>query len=79
MCDRDIVELSQHVNQLENQLNQLSEENEALRDQLGLDASQSVDTSNFKNKRHAELCTLREQYRTMEKEVWSMSESLTCK
>ncbi len=66
---RDIAELTQHVNRLENQQNRLSEENEALRDQLGLGMEDSVDLSELRAKRNAETERLRTMNRMLENEV----------
>ena len=57
------------MNSLENQLNQLGEENEALRDQLGLGGDESVDLSQLRLKRNVEMEQLRSMNRMLEKEV----------
>ena len=66
---RDIAELTQHINQLENQLDHYSEENETLRVQAGLGVEDKVDTSGVKGRRIAELEKLRRDNRMLEKEV----------
>ena len=66
---RDISELTQHVNRLEGELNHLSEENEVLRDRLGLEAQQSVDVSGVRARKLSELERLRRDNRMLEKEV----------
>lgn len=54
-CYRDIAELTQQVNRLDNQLNVLSEQNEALREQCGLGSEDTVDVAPLRSRRHEEL------------------------
>ena len=68
MC-RDIAELTQQVNGLENQLNQLSEENEVLRGQLGVGLEEEVDLSGLRQRKKAELEQLRTANRMLKREV----------
>ena len=60
------------MNSLENQLNQLGEENEALRDQLGLGGDDSVDLSQLRLKRNVEM----EQLRSMNRMHYCYHDSL---
>lgn len=52
---RDIAELTQRVNVLESELNQLAEENEALRDRVGVGEGEEVDVTPLRSKRAAEM------------------------
>ena len=61
--------MTRQVNRLENGLNQLSEENEALRDQLGLQVGERVDLSPLRRRKQTELEQLRKDYKLMESEV----------
>lgn len=47
---RQMVELTQNVNSLGNQINDLSDENEELRERLGLDAKAKVDLTDFRTR-----------------------------
>ncbi|XP_033101363.1 centrosomal protein of 290 kDa-like isoform X2 [Anneissia japonica] len=49
--DRNIEELTQHTNKLEMQMNDQMEENEDLRERLGLDPKEPVDLSDFRKNR----------------------------
>ena len=72
MCShvlRDIAELTQRVNVLESELNQLAEENEALRDRVGVGEGEEVDVTPLRSKRAAEMERLRETNRRLEREV----------
>lgn len=72
MCShvlRDIAELTQRVNVLESELNQLAEENEALRDRVGVGKGEEVDVTPLRSKRAAEMERLRETNRRLEREV----------
>ncbi len=66
---RDITELTKHVNRLESLQNQLSEENEALRDRVGLGAEDSVNLSQLRAKRNEEREGLRAMNRMLQNEV----------
>ena len=68
---RDIAELTQHANRLENELSQFGEENEALREKLGLKADASVDVSGVRARRVTELEKLRRESRLLENQVKS--------
>ena len=65
----DIAEMTRRVNRLENELNQLGEENEALRDQLGLGVGERVDLSPLRRRKQTELEQLRKDYKLIENEV----------
>ena len=47
---RQIVELTQNVNGLGNQMNDLADENEELRERLGLDPKETVDLTDYRNR-----------------------------
>ncbi|XP_071943126.1 centrosomal protein of 290 kDa-like [Antedon mediterranea] len=49
--DRNIEQVTQHTNKLELQMNDLMEENEDLRERLGLDPKEPVDLADFKKNR----------------------------
>ncbi len=66
---RDIAELTQHANRLENELSQFSEENEALREKLGLGVDAGVDVSGVRARRVTELERLRRESRMLENQV----------
>ena len=68
-CSSDIAELTQQVNQLDNQLNSLSEENEALRDRCGVKAYEPVDVDRVRVKRNAELDRLKKDNQRLEQQV----------
>ena len=57
------------MNLLENELNRFSEENEALRDRLGIGESEEVDVSQVREKRREQLLQLQKDSRMLEKEV----------
>lgn len=65
----DIASLTREVNILSNQLNRLSEENEALRNQLGLDMGQQVDLSPLRLQKRNKLEKLNEQLKLLANEV----------
>ena len=65
----DIAELTRQVNLLSDQLNRLSEENEALRDQLGLGAGEQVNLSPLRLRKRNELEALKEEHKLLENEV----------
>ena len=65
----DIAELTRQVNLLSDQLNRLSEENEALRDQLGLGAEEQVNLSPLRLRKRNELEALKEEHKLLENEV----------
>ena len=52
---RDKAELTQQVNRLDNQLNLLSEQNEALCERCGLGSEDAVDVGPLRSKKKAEL------------------------
>ena len=66
---RDIAELTQRVNVFESELNQLAEENEALRDRVGVGEGEQVDVTPLRSRRAAEMERLRETNRRLEREV----------
>ena len=66
---RDIAELTQHANHLENELSQFGEENEALREKLGLGVDANVDVSAVRARRVTELERLRRESRMLENQV----------
>ena len=65
----DIAELTRQVNLLSDQLNWLSEENEALRDQLCLGAEEQVNLSPLRLRKRNELEALKEEHKLLENEV----------
>lgn len=67
---RDIAELTQQVNRLDNQLNLLSEENEALREQCGLGSEDAVDVGPLRSKKNAELEQLKKDSHTLQQQVY---------
>ena len=66
---RDIAELTRQVNHLDNQLNEMSEQNEALRDQCGLGEGESVDVGPLRARRNLELEQLRKDKQALEQQV----------
>ena len=68
-CSSDIAELTQQVNRLDNQLNSLNEENEALRDRCGVKADEPVDVDRVRVKRNAELDRLKKDNQRLEQQV----------
>jgi predicted RNase H-like nuclease (RuvC/YqgF family) len=54
-CCRDIAELTQQINRLDNHLNVLSEQNEALRERCGVGSEDTVDVAPLRSRRSAEL------------------------
>lgn len=46
--DRQIVDLTQNINSLGNELNDLADENDELRDRLGLDPKEKIDLTDFR-------------------------------
>ncbi len=65
----DIAALTRELNHLSDGLNQLSEENEALREQLGLDTRQQVDLSPLRLRKRSELNKLNQEYKVLSNEV----------
>ena len=65
----DIAQLTRQVNLLSDQLNRLSEENEALRDQLGLGSEEQVNLSPLRLRKRNELEALKEEHKLLENEV----------
>ena len=61
--------MTQRVNVFESELNQLAEENEALRDRGGVGEGEQVDVTPLRSRRAAELERLRETNRRLEREV----------
>ena len=57
------------MNRLESELNGLSEENEALRDRLGVRQEEVVDVTGVRGRRASELDKLRTENRVLENEV----------
>ena len=57
------------MNVFESELNQLAEENEALRDHVGVGEGEAVDVTPLRSRRAAELERLREINRRLEREV----------
>lgn len=66
---RDIAELTQQVNHLDNELNEISELNEALRERCGLGEEESVDVGPLRARRSAELEQLRRDKQALEQQV----------
>ncbi len=69
MCDRDIAELTQHINHLDSELNRFSEENETLRDRLCLGRGEVVDVSGVRGRREREMEKLHKDNAILEREV----------
>ena len=65
----DIAALTRELNNLSDRLNQLSEENEALREQLGLDPRQQVDLSPLRFRKKNEFEKLNQEYKLLSNEV----------
>ena len=65
----DIAALIRELNNLSNGLSQLSEENEALREQLGLDPRQQVDLSPLRFRKKNEFEKLNQEYKLLSNEV----------
>ena len=61
--------MTQRVNVFETELNQLAEENEALRDRVGVGEGEQVDVTPLRSRRAAELERLKETNRRLEREV----------
>ena len=55
---RQIVELTQNVNGLGNQMNDLADENEELRERLGLDPKETVDLTDYRNREFSSHITI---------------------
>ena len=72
VCFRDIAELTQQVNHLDNQLNQLSEQNEALRERCGLGSEDTVDVGPFRSRKNAELEQLKKDNHTLRLQVHAL-------
>ena len=73
-CVRDIAELTQQVNRLDNHLNLLSEQNEALRERCGLGSEDTVDVVPLRSRKSAELEQLKKDNHTLRLQVqwlWS--------
>lgn len=70
---RDIAELTQQVNHLDNQLNEISEQNEALRERCDLGEGEIVDVGPLRVRRNAELDQLRKDKQNLEQQVQCIS------
>ena len=57
------------MNHLDNQLNEISEQNEALREQCGLGEEESVDVGPLRARRNLELEQLRKDKEALEQQV----------
>ena len=66
---RDIAELTQQVNHLDNLLNEMSEQNEALRERCGLGEGESVDVEPLRARRNVELEQLKRDKQALEQQV----------
>ena len=66
---RDIIDLTQQVNRLDQLLNQLSEQNEVLRTRLGLGPEEEVNVGEVRERRERERERMREENRLLQREV----------
>ena len=69
---RDIAELTQQVNHHDNQLNLLTEQNEALRERCGLGSEDTVDVGPFRSRKNAELEQLKKDNHTLRLQVHAL-------
>ena len=67
--DRDIAELTQQVNTLDRQVNELGEFNEMLCERLGVDPGEDVGFAEWKVQREREREKLQEKNQSLQKEV----------
>ena len=67
--DRDIAELTQQVNSLDRQVNELGEFNEMLCERLGVGAGENVGFAEWRAKKEGERGRLREENQSLRKEV----------
>ena len=72
--DRNISELTGHVNKLESQLNELHDENDALRQKLGIELDQSIDLTQYRYRRNVEVEQQKAVNRVLKKEVERLEE-----
>lgn len=68
-CFRQIEELTQQINKLELQINDHLDENEDLRERLGLDPKEPLSLAEFKKKKGSRLQEDRALNRVLQKEV----------
>ncbi|XP_066265930.1 centrosomal protein of 290 kDa-like [Branchiostoma lanceolatum] len=72
--ERSIEELTQHINKIELEMNDLWDENEDLRERLGLDAKEPLDISQFRNKKNMRNERYRAENQVLMKEVERLEE-----
>nr|XP_006816174.1 PREDICTED: centrosomal protein of 290 kDa-like [Saccoglossus kowalevskii] len=72
--DKDIEKLTQHVNKLELQMNDLMEENEDLRERLGLDPKEPIDLTEFRMNRAVQAQQDRAMNQVLTKEIERLEE-----
>ena len=68
--NRQIVKLTQLVGEVDIQLNTALEENEALKQKLGMTSEDSVDLSELRHKKNVQLEQLQNMNRDLSQEVW---------
>ncbi|XP_077999910.1 centrosomal protein of 290 kDa-like [Glandiceps talaboti] len=72
--DKDIEKLTQHVNQLELKMNNLLEENEDLRERLGLEPQEVIDLTEFRMNRAVQAQQERAMNQVLNKEIERLEE-----
>ncbi|XP_070533170.1 centrosomal protein of 290 kDa-like [Ptychodera flava] len=72
--DKDIEKLTQNVNKLELQMNDLMEENEDLRERLGLDPKEPIDLTDFRMNRAIQSQQDRAMNQVLTKEIERLEE-----
>ena len=68
-CHRNIEELTKQINQLEIEMNHVNLENEELRERLGLDPKEPLDTTSIKKKKQVREEQALAMNRVLTKEV----------
>ena len=68
-CKSQIVKLTQLVGEVDIQLNTALEENEALKQKLGMSTDDSVDLSELRHKKNVQLEELKNMNRDLSQEV----------
>ena len=68
-CNSQIVKLTQLVGEVDIQLNTALEENEALKQKLGMSTDDSVDLSELRHKKNVQLEELKNMNRDLSQEV----------
>ena len=68
-CFRQIEDLTKHINQLEMKINDMFDENDELRDRLGLDPKDKIDLTDYKKKKNVKEQEDRALNRILREEV----------